>query len=130
MTDSSGEEVEGGSKQELAETRTDWARERTLLAKQRTFAAWLRTGLSCVAVGFAAAEFLGDLEPQWVVKTASVLLVLAGSVIFVIGFFGYRDTFRKLSAEGVEGISVWIIGAVTLAMLLGAVLLLLVVLRE
>jgi putative membrane protein len=112
------------SKQELAEERTDWAQERTLLAKQRTFAAWLRTGLSSVAVGFAAAEFLGDLDPQWLVKTASILLILAGAAIFVIGFVGYRDTFRKLQQEGVQGISPWIIGAVTLAMLLGAALLL------
>jgi putative membrane protein len=118
------------SKQELAEERTDWAKERTLLAKQRTFAAWLRTGLSSVAVGFAAAEFLGDLEPQWVVKTASTLLVVAGAVIFVLGFFGYSDTFKKLRKEGVQGISPWIIGGVTLAMLLGAVLLLFSVVGE
>jgi putative membrane protein len=127
----SGEE--GGSresKQELAQERTDWAKERTLLAKQRTFAAWLRTGLSSVAVGFAAAEFLGDLEPQWLVKTASILLVVSGGVIFVIGFLGYRDTFRKLQEEGTQGISPWIIGGVTLAMLLGATLLLLAVVGE
>jgi putative membrane protein len=117
-------------KQELAEERTAWAKERTLLAKQRTFAAWLRTGLSSVAVGFAAAEFLGDLEPQWVVKTASALLVVAGAVIFVIGFIGYRDVFRKLQREGVQGVSPWIIGAVTLAMLLGAALLLYSVVGE
>jgi len=118
------------SKQALAEERTDWAKERTLLAKQRTFAAWLRTGLSSIAVGFAAAEFLGDLEPQWVVKIASVLLVVAGGVIFVIGFAGYRDTFRKLQQEGTQGISPWIIGGVTLAMLLGAALLLFAVMGE
>jgi putative membrane protein len=117
-------------KEELARERTDWAQERTLLAKQRTFAAWLRTGLSAVAVGFAAAEFLRDLEPRWLVKTASILLVVAGAVIFVIGFVGYRGTFRKLQKEGAEGIPPWIIGAVTLAMLLGAALLLLSVLGE
>jgi putative membrane protein len=120
----------GSSKRDLAEDRTDWARERTLLAKQRTFAAWLRTGLSSVAVGFAAAEFLGDLEPQWVVKGASTLLVLAGGVIFVIGFLGYRDTFAKLQKEGVQGVSPWIIGGVTAAMLAGAAMLLFAVAGE
>jgi putative membrane protein len=124
------ESEEAASKQELAEERTDWAKERTLLAKQRTFAAWLRTGLSSVAVGFAAAEFLGDLNPQWLVKTASALLVVAGAVIFVIGFAGYRDTFGKLQKEGVQGVSPWIIGAVTLAMLVGAALLLFSVVGE
>jgi len=121
---------QSASKRELAEDRTDWAQERTLLAKQRTFAAWLRTGLASVAVGLGAAELLGDLDPRWVVKAASTLLVLAGAVIFVIGFTGYSSTFRKLQREGVQGVSPWIIGAVTLAMLVGAALLLFAVLGE
>jgi putative membrane protein len=111
-------------KQQLAEERTDWAQERTLLAKQRTFAAWLRTGLASAGGGFAAAEFLGELQPRWVVLTASSLLVAAGAVIFVIGFVGYRDTFRKLREEGAHGVPPWIVAGVTLAMLLGALLLL------
>jgi putative membrane protein len=115
---------EKGSKQELAEERTDWAKERTLLAKQRTFAAWLRTGLASAGGGFAAAEFLGELEPRWMVLTASVLLVLSGGVIFVIGYFGYRDTFRKLRNEGVQGLHPWAIAGVTFTMLLGVLLLL------
>jgi putative membrane protein len=118
------------TKQELAEERTDWAMERTLLAKQRTFAAWLRTGLASTAVGFGAAQLLGDLEPQWVVKTASALLVLAGAAIFVLGLVGYSDTFRKLRKDGVKGFHPWIVGAVTAAMLLGAGLLLFAVLGE
>jgi len=130
MGESADAEEQSASRRELAEDRTDWAQERTLLAKQRTFAAWLRTGLASVAVGFGAAELLGDLEPRWVVKAASSLLVLAGAVIFVIGFTGYSSTFRKLQREGVQGVSPWIIGAVTLAMLLGAALLLFAVLGE
>lgn len=120
----SGNGGESEGKQALAEERTDWAQERTLLAKQRTFGSWVRSGLSSVAVGFGAAEFLGDLEPQWWVKTASALLVVAGAAIFVIGFFGYLSIFRKLRQEGVQGVAPWIVGAITLAMLLGAVLLL------
>jgi putative membrane protein len=119
-----------GSKRELAAERTDWAQERTLLAKQRTFGAWLRTGLASVAVGFGTAELLGDIDPQWVVKTAAALLIVAGGVIFILGFTGYSDTFRKLQKEGVQGISPWIIGGVTLAMLLGSGLLLFAVLGE
>lgn len=125
-----GSDEPTASKRELAEDRTDWAKERTLLAKQRTFAAWLRTGLAAVAVGFGAAELLGDLEPRWVVKAASAMLALAGGAIFVIGFTGYSSTFRKLQREGVQGVSPWIIGGVTAAMLVGAMLLLYAVLGE
>jgi len=111
-------------KQEMAKERTDWALERTLLAKQRNFGAWLRTGLAAVAVGFGAAELLGDLEPRWAVRTAASLLVLAGAAAFVLGYFEYRGTFRKLEAEGLKGFSPWIITAITGAMLTGAALLL------
>jgi putative membrane protein len=111
-------------RQDLAEERTDWAKERTLLAKQRTFTAWLRTGMAAVAVGVAAAELLGEVQPRWVVLTASATLVAAGAVIFVMGFAGYRDTFRKLRDEGVVGFSPWLVGAVTAAMLVAAGLLL------
>ncbi len=119
---------DAGGRQDLAEERTDWAKERTLLAKQRTFAAWLRTGLASVAVGFAAAQLLGELRPRWVVLGGSSLLLLAGAAIFVIGFVGYRGTFRKLRNEGVTGFSPWVIGAITAAMLIGAGLLLFAVL--
>lgn len=129
-SDSTGDEGEKKGKQELAEQRTDWAQERTLLAKHRTFGSWLRSGLSAVAVGFGAAEFLGDLEPQWLVKTASALLVVTGAAIFLIGFFGYRSTFNKLLQEGVKGVALWLIGGITLAMVLGAGLLLFAVLGE
>lgn len=113
-----------GPKQEMAEERTDWAKERTLLAKQRTFAAWLRTGLASAGGGFVAAEFLGEVQPYWMVTAASVLLVAAGSTIFVIGYVGYRDTFRKLQKEDVQGIPPWVITGVTTAMLVGVILLL------
>ncbi len=111
-------------RQDLAEERTDWAQERTLLAKQRTFAAWLRTGMAAVAVGIAAAELLGEVQPRWVVLTASGILVAAGAAIFVMGFVGYRDTFRKLREEGAVGFSPWLVGAVTGALLVAAGLLL------
>ncbi len=115
-------------KQELAEDRTDWAKERTLLAKQRTFASWLRTGLGAVAVGIAAAELLGELHPRWMVLSASGMLVLMGVTIFVMGFVGYRETFRKLQREGVTGVAPWLLGTVTAGMILAAVLLLYTVL--
>lgn len=56
--------------------------------------------------------------------TASVLLVLAGAVIFLIGYVGYRNTFRKLLEEDVQGPHPWVIAGVTFAMLAGVLLLL------
>lgn len=127
---SSDSSREGESKKELARERTDWAMERTLLAKQRTFGAWLRTGLASVAVGFGSAELLGDLDPQWVVKAAAGMMMLAGATIFVMGFAGYHDTFRKLKEEGVQGFSPWLIGGITAALIFGSALLLFTVLGE
>ncbi len=105
---------------ELAEERTDWAQERTLLAKQRTFSAWVRTGLAAMAVGFAIAQLLGDVQPQWMVRTIGTILILTGGAIHGIGFWGYRKTLQKLEQEGVRGISIWFIGLITLALVLSA----------
>lgn len=106
---------------ELAEDRTGWAQERTLLAKQRTFAAWVRTGLSTLAVGFAGTELLGELEPQWLIRSAGAALIVVAAAVFVIGFAGYRDTFRKLKEAGVVSIPLWTVALITGALVLTAV---------
>lgn len=104
---------DNGKKQELAEQRTDWAQERTLLAKKRTYASWVRTGLASLTVGLGGAELLGELEPQWLVRGAGAALVIVAAALFLIGFFGYRGTFRKLEEAGVASTPVWLIGLIT-----------------
>jgi putative membrane protein len=110
------------SKQELAQDRTDWAQERTLLAKERTFSAWGRTGISAMAAGLAIARLLGSVESPWIARTVGALLIFTGGAIFVLGFLSYRKALRKLAEEGIRGTSIWIIAAVTLALMFSAVL--------
>ena len=115
---------------ELAEERTDWAQERTLLAKQRTFSAWVRTGLASIAVGFAVGRLLGELQPQWLVQAIGVVLIMIGGTIHAIGFWSYRRTFQRLEQAGTRGIPMWLMGTITLALLLVAILaIMLIVIR-
>lgn len=107
------------SKQQLEEQRTDWAMERTVLAKQRTFSAWVRTGLTTMAVGFAVIRLLSEMKPLWMIDTAGAVFILTGGFIIILGFWRYRDTFRKLQQEGVPSIPIWLIGLITAALLIG-----------
>lgn len=109
------------SKQELAEERTEAAHVRSLLAKERTFSAWLRTGLAMLATGFAIAQLLTDVSPQWLVPALSALFVVVGAAIFVIGYWSYRKTLRRLEEEGARGIPAWVMALVTAILMLGAV---------
>jgi putative membrane protein len=106
---------------ELAQQRTRWAMERTLLAKERTFAAWLRTGLASMAVGFGVAELLGEVGPPWLASSIGVALIVAGGAIIAIGFFNYRRALDQLEAQGVRGLPVVAMGALTVVLLLVAV---------
>lgn len=62
-------------------------RTRTHLANERTFLAWLRTGLSMIALGIGAAQFLErDLVPGFpIVLILSAFLVLCGIALAVLG---------------------------------------------
>ncbi len=63
------------------------SRARTHLANERTFLAWLRTGLSLVALGLGAAQFLDhDLLPGVpLTGVFAVFLVGSGMVLTVLG---------------------------------------------
>ncbi len=102
------------SKLELAEERTEWANRRTLLAKERTYAGWVRTSLSAIAVGFAAARLLPDLEPRWLVSAASLALISLGVGALGTGFWSYRQTLRELEQQGVRGLPLWVTAGFTL----------------
>ncbi len=119
-----------GSKQELAEDRTDWAQERTLLAKERTFSAWGRTGMAAMAVGLGIARLIGTTESPWIARTIGAVLIVTGGVIFALGFFSYRKALKALAEEGVRGMSIWAIGALTLGLIICAALALLLIFQE
>ncbi|MFW6324579.1 MAG: YidH family protein [Desulfovibrionales bacterium] len=98
---------------DLAQERTDWAMDRTMMAKQRTFSAWVRTGLAALAVGFAGTRLLGELEPNWLIRVAGGSLILVSGLIFLLGYFGYRKTFRKLKEAGMVSHRGWIVGLIS-----------------
>lgn len=115
---------------EEAKERTDWAEERTLLAKERTFSAWGRTGLSAMAAGLAIAHLLSSTDHLWIARTVGVLLILTSSLIFILGFISYRKALQKLAEQNVRGTSVWVIGVITLFLILSTFLALLLIFSE
>lgn len=76
------------------------SRARTHLANERTFLAWLRTGLSLLAVGLAAANFLPlDLIPDFpYVRLFSTLLIVTGIATVVVGANRYSVANRQIDA--------------------------------
>jgi putative membrane protein len=123
-------ETREGSKQELAEDRTDWAQERTLLAKERTFSAWGRTGMSAMAVGLGIARLLDVTDSPWIARTIGAVLIVTGGAIFALGFFSYRKALKQLADEGVRGMSIWAIGILTFGLMVSAALALLLIFQE
>ena len=111
------EQYDGKDKTELAEDRTDWAKERTLLAKERTFSAWARTGISSLIAGVGIAEFLTKVDPEWIARFLGILLIITGGSIFIVGFFSYRNALKKLSQQGIRSNSIWVVLAITLALM-------------
>jgi putative membrane protein len=105
-----------------AEERTDWALQRNVYAKERTFSAWMRTGLSSVAVGLGIARLLSAVGQEWVARTIGVLLILTGGVTYALSFWRYLQDYHELQEEGLQLTSVWLIGGLTLALILSAVL--------
>ena len=108
------------------QSSTDWALERTRLAKERTFAAVIRTTLSFIGFGIAVAKLLQDLQPAWVVQALSILLIVGGGLIALVGFRSTHRIITKLHEEGVEEPR-WIVAMTSLLLLVTATLALLVV---
>lgn len=104
------------------------ARVRTHLANERTFLAWMRTGLTCIALGLAAAQLLDEQRVLGVplTKVLSGSLVVLGVWLVVLGRWRFRqaaigilnDTFR-IRRRGFESV---VVGAV----LIGALALLVI----
>lgn len=75
-------------------------RARTHLANERTFLAWLRTGLSLIALGLGAAQFLQpDLLPQFPISTVFAVLLIAGGIaMVVVGAVHYNESRAAIDA--------------------------------
>jgi putative membrane protein len=105
-------------------------RARTHMANERTFLAWFRTGLTLVALGLAAEQFLGQSNADSRLVTGlATISILTGAFIVLVGGNRYwsgrtrieEETFRPASVS----IIVTTIGAVAMAILaIGFVLIL------
>lgn len=76
------------------------SRARSLLANERTFLAWIRTGLSMMAIGVAAAQFIGrdELNGLHLVTIFSLFLAVSGVAVAIFGgvqFSRGRDEINK-----------------------------------
>jgi putative membrane protein len=94
------------------------SRARTHLANERTFLAWFRTGITLVALGLAAAQFLArDVAPGVpLVRGLSTIVIATGAGIVVLGMARYRTGRRRIDAEAFEpaGRSITIVAAAAL----------------
>jgi putative membrane protein len=102
----------------LAEERTETAHRRTLLADERTYSAWIRTGLASLATGFAIAKLMTTGGPTWMIRSLGVLFIAAGGVMFGMAFWAYRRAIHRMEPIN-GGFPVWVIGPLTLALLVG-----------
>src|SRR5215218_9897005 len=61
-------------------------RARTHMANERTFLAWFRTGITLLALGIAAAQFLGvnAADPR-LVQGLATISIITGAIIVGIG---------------------------------------------
>jgi putative membrane protein len=71
--------------EDSADRRTKLAADRTLLAGERTYAAWMRTGLAALAAAIGAKALLEMLVPDWLVLSASIVLLIFAEFCFVAG---------------------------------------------
>ncbi len=68
------------------------SRARTHLANERTFLAWFRTGMTLIALGVAAAQFLTatTLTGLRLVPVFSTLVIALGLVLVAVGRWRYE----------------------------------------
>jgi putative membrane protein len=80
------------------------------LANERTFLAWFRTGLTLIALGIAAGQFLTlDVAPGVpLVRLLSTVLIGTGGGLVGIGTYRYRQNRRGIDLRSFEpaGVSV------------------------
>jgi putative membrane protein len=77
------------------------SRARTHLANERTFLAWFRTGITLVALGLAAAQFLGTDGEAGVplVRGLATIVIATGAFVVVVGLVRYRAGRHRIDVE-------------------------------
>lgn len=76
------------------------SRTRTHLANERTFLAWFRTGITLIALGLAAAQFLTYEASGGVpiVHVLATVLVVSGIAVTLIGAWRYLSGRDRIDA--------------------------------
>ena len=79
-----------------AESRT-----RTHLANERTFLAWFRTGITLIALGLAAAQFLtyGESGGILLVEVLATILVVSGIAVALVGAWRYLSGRERIDVR-------------------------------
>jgi putative membrane protein len=74
------------------------ASRRTRLANERTYLAWWRTGLTTLAVSFAAGRLVPELSggPNWPYQLIGVGFSIVGVAFVVLGYLRHRDVENAL----------------------------------
>ncbi len=106
------------------------SRARTHLANERTFLAWLRTGLSLIALGLAAAQFLDQEVVSGFPATDlfAALLVVGGVALTVFGGVRYGRGRAQIDAGAFRAASSVVLATVVLVAVAGTAALVLAVL--
>ena len=83
--------------EELGELRD--ASRRTRLANERTYLAWWRTGLTTLAVSFAAGRLVPALSggPNWPFELIGIAFAAVGVAFVTYGYVRYRDVEQALA---------------------------------
>jgi putative membrane protein len=78
------------------------ATRRTHLANERTFLAWWRTGLTALAVSFAAGRLVPELTggPRWPYEIIGVAFAIVGVTFMTYGYVRHRSVEAALLRGG------------------------------
>lgn len=109
------------TKDEKAQTRTDWAEDRTILANERTFSSWTGTGLGSLGMAVALQAVFGAVEPTWVAKTVASVFVLASIYIFLSALRNTKQARERMHASDVEPKSQKSLMVIAYSMCVGAI---------
>jgi len=93
----------------LSRENNEVARQRALLDSERTFSAWLRTGLAAVIAGLGVSFFMSSGTYSWLAPLVASILILTGSVIYVLAFWSYQEAYKQLRAEDFSRVPLWVL---------------------
>ena len=113
----------------VSDANLELAKERTLMAAERTFSAWMRTGLAGIAAGLGVARLLSvrSAGHEFATVAAGALLIASAVAIMLFALWSYGRTVRTLQVTGDVAHSLWLYVALTVVLVVVAVLALYIV---